>query len=174
MLIKYGNLLQKKADAYCITTNGFVKKNGEAVMGKGIAKTIKNKFPDFPESLGEAITKYGNIVHVFLGFTKQPLVTLPVKGTSEIVLKDRSNVVRHCPIDAGKVCPGFWLKANLQIIKSSLIELVREADINGWETINMPRMGCGAGELDWITQVKPLMQEFLDDRFNVYTFIGDR
>lgn len=36
-----GNMWAIPADAYCITTNGFVKKNGEAVMGAGCAKEAR-------------------------------------------------------------------------------------------------------------------------------------
>jgi len=32
-----GNLFHTPCDVICITTNGFVKRNGEAVMGRGCA-----------------------------------------------------------------------------------------------------------------------------------------
>ena len=38
-----------------ITTNGFVKKNGECVMGRGIAQQTRDKFPGFAKKLGTAI-----------------------------------------------------------------------------------------------------------------------
>ena len=35
-------------DAICCTTNKIVKNNGELVMGAGIAKQFKAKYPDLP------------------------------------------------------------------------------------------------------------------------------
>ena len=49
-------------DSYvrCITTNGFVKKNGEAVMGRGCAKEACERYPGLAKQLGEKIIKKGN------------------------------------------------------------------------------------------------------------------
>ena len=170
MKLKYGNMLDKKADAYGISTNGYVKKNGECVMGRGCAKEIKEAYPDFPKELGDAIKEEGNKVFAFTGFSKEPIVTIPVKGTSGVVLPDRSNVVTHCPIQTGKLCYGFWLRADIEIITRSLKQLVELTDKHQWKVVNLPRLGCGHGELDWVTQVEPIMQELLDDRFHCYTF----
>ena len=35
-----GDLFTQEADTICITTNGFVKANGECVMGRGCAKQL--------------------------------------------------------------------------------------------------------------------------------------
>lgn len=59
-----GNMLDIECDALCITTNGFVKSNGECVMGKGIAKQIKQYFPNIPKDLGKLIKTKGNKVHL--------------------------------------------------------------------------------------------------------------
>lgn len=59
-----------------ITTNGTVKKNGEAVMGRGIAKQAVERFPELPFRLGRMITEKGNIVS-FIHDLK--IITLPVK-----------------------------------------------------------------------------------------------
>lgn len=50
-----GNILDLfgKVDCICVTTNGFVKKNGEAVMGRGIALAIKNILPNAAKLVGE-------------------------------------------------------------------------------------------------------------------------
>ena len=46
-----------------ITTNGVVKVNGEAVMGKGIALECKTRYPEVPRELGKSITEIGNCLH---------------------------------------------------------------------------------------------------------------
>ncbi len=45
------NLWDADADnvLLCITTNGYVKNNGECVMGRGCALEAKTRWPDLPE-----------------------------------------------------------------------------------------------------------------------------
>jgi hypothetical protein len=43
-------------DGFCITTNGFVKSNGECVMGRGIARTCRDRFAGLARRLGWMIT----------------------------------------------------------------------------------------------------------------------
>ena len=40
-----GNMLLMKCDALVITTNGFVKRDGAAVMGRGIALQVSKTLP---------------------------------------------------------------------------------------------------------------------------------
>ncbi len=51
--------LPKTSEGVCITTNGITDKNGNAVMGKGIALQAKNMF-HCEALLGKYITEYGN------------------------------------------------------------------------------------------------------------------
>ena len=46
-------------------------------------------------------------------------------------------------------------------------ELVILSDENGYNKVLLPRPGCGHGGLNWERDVKPLLQERLDDRFIV-------
>ena len=48
-------------DIICITTNGFVKKDGCAVMGRGCAQEAKNRYPNINKLLGIHINTKGNI-----------------------------------------------------------------------------------------------------------------
>jgi hypothetical protein len=58
-----------------ITTNGFVKKNGCGVMGRGCAKEAADLYPNLPLLLGTHIKKDGNTP-----FKIYPQIyTLPVK-----------------------------------------------------------------------------------------------
>lgn len=75
MLEEYGNFWDIKADARCITTNGALRKNGNAIMGKGIALDARRRYPDLEIILGRLLREYGN--HVFkLG---NGLISFPTK-----------------------------------------------------------------------------------------------
>ena len=171
MLEIRGNLFEVPADAICITTNGFVTRQGECVMGLGCAKTFKKMYPKAPLVLGAAIKKNGNVVNC-LGESKKTgkkFYSFPEKGVREI--NNGSNVVSHAigKFYVGSGVPGFYCKARLDIIVKSCKELVAIANEEGLTNIVIPRMGCGAGELTW-DEVKPIVSEILDDRFSVITF----
>jgi hypothetical protein len=128
-----------------IPTNGFVKKNGECVMGKGIALQAKEKFPDLPKELGDRIKEFGNRVFTFW---KYHIITFPVKHN-------------------------WWERADLGLIEDSTKELqeIFKYNLSGIKTpVYLPRVGCGNGKLDW-TKVKPILEKYLDDRF-IVTDIG--
>lgn len=154
-----------------VTTNGFVKSNGECVMGRGIAKQIASKFPEVPKLLGNTIKQNGNCVNEI----KKGLISFPVKP--EYVIYDGTNVVNHAMKNyyIGQTVAGFHAKANLEIIERSLQEIVKYADNNQQiKFFCIPRAGCGAGELDWYKEVRPLFMKYLDERFIVCNFTDDR
>jgi hypothetical protein len=63
MLEATGNLWTYDAKFRCITTNGTIKKNGEAVMGRGCALEAKEKYPNVPIWLGAKLKATGNHVY---------------------------------------------------------------------------------------------------------------
>ena len=66
--------------------------------------------------------------------------------------------------------PFYKLDSNIKLIERSLEQLVKLADNNPqWKIILVPRVGCGAGELDY-KDIKPLMEKYLDDRFICCSF----
>lgn len=163
----FGDMLEMDCDALVITTNGYVTQSGKCVMGRGIAKQIADRVPVFPYLLGSVINKEGNHVHVFPTKTKA-LITFPVKPKS--VVNNGFNVVSHCRTSYGEITAGYHAKADINLIERSLIELVALADKHPeWKKILIPRVGCGAGELDY-EKIKPLMEKYLDDRFVCCTF----
>ena len=154
-----------------VTTNGFVTSNGKAVMGRGIAKQIADKFPEVPYILGNAIKQNGNCVNEI----KKGLISFPVK--SEYVIYDGSNVVNHAMknYSMGQTVAGFHAKADIKTIERSLQEIVKYANSNPQiKFFCVPRAGCGAGELDWYYQVRPLFMKYLDERFVICNFTDDR
>lgn len=164
MQVITGNLwdYMGQADAVCITTNGFVKKDGCNVMGKGCAKEASIRFPGIEQHLGKKLTA-GNIPYILLRSKGTALVSFPVKYDYEIF--DGSNVVKHMldKFKVGNRVPGWACKANPIVIGISCDYLIKLADKHGWQKIIIPRPGCGAGELSW-EQVEKIIS-VLDDRF---------
>lgn len=146
MLEAQGDLweLGKLADAIVVTTNGSLRKNGANIMGGGCALEAALKFPWLPHELGRRIQRKGNNVHVFHYDSDMALVTFPTKEN-----------VRHNSI--------------LPLIIRSTDQLVEYAEDYVWNKIVMPRPGCGLGGLKW-DDVKPILEERLDDRFTVVTY----
>src|SRR6266550_9558402 len=131
-----GNMWDFPSEAYVITTNGFVKNNGECVMGRGCAREAALRWPKLPLALGTCIKFGGNHVHGF-HFDEALIMTYPVKH--------------------------HWREAaDLALIERSAHELVRMADQQGVREAIMPRPGCGNGRLDW-EDVWPIIEPILDD-----------
>lgn len=128
-----------KEGKWCvITTNGFVKKNGEAVMGAGTAYQAKSRYPTLPSRLGEYIQAMGNTV---FHFPDCKILTLPVKDN-------------------------WWEEAKIPLIITSCKRLKDVMLVVGIEEVYMPRPGCGNGGLRW-DEVFPAINPILDDRFTV-------
>ena len=167
MRVTRGDLFQIPCDAFCITTNGFVKQNGECVMGRGCAKQAATYWPALPRHLGELIKRNGNNVTplYLVGTSAKVMLSFPVKP--EFIIYDGENCVKHMAFrfKVGDRVPGWAAKAQLNIIKRSAEQLKKISDVYGWRTIVIPRTGCGAGELSWEDQVRPCLDGILDDRF---------
>jgi hypothetical protein len=164
-----GNMLNMDCDALVITTNGFVKSNGDAVMGRGIAKQISSALAWIPRSLGYQLKLVGNVPHLLGEHNNITLISYPVKPVS--VIYDGFNVVAHAQhqFKIGDRVPGFYAKADPVLIVESAYALVKIADSRDWQTILVPRFGCGAGELSW-DFIKPIVASILDDRFIACTY----
>ena len=122
----------------CVTTNGICKKNGDAVMGAGIAKDAAERFPDLPAKLGKYLKQYGNRLFVFKEYR---IITFPTKHN----WKDQSDIA---------------------LIEKSCRELMAVADKFGMIDISMPRPGCSNGGLKW-SDVKAVITPLLDQRITV-------
>lgn len=129
----------------CVTTNGIIKRDGTAVMGAGIAKTANLRFK-VAEKLANSIRTNGNIVSdlgtYYWKTSRFHLVAFPTKHD--------------------------WRNpSDLQLIEQSAKQLVALANTNDFQHIFLTRPGCGCGQLDWETQVKPILTPILDDRFTI-------
>ena len=135
----------------CITTNGFVKNNGRAVMGAGCAKTIRDRINNIDLALGAHIKRRGNVVGIIGSYSNNPVFSFPVKHN-------------------------WWENADLELIAQSARDL-RELWLSS-PLMNMsraydvfiPRPGCGNGKLRY-KDVEPVLRDILvEDEFKIITF----
>ena len=120
-----------------ITTNGYVKHDGTAVMGAGCALEAVTRYPDLKRAMGRRLTKFGN--HLFY-FDQYNLITFPTKDV-------------------------WWRESSLEIIARSALELDKWITDSPENKLNiyLPRPGCGNGRLTW-PMVKPVLEPILSDR----------
>ena len=166
-----GDLFSIPCDAICISTNGFVKNNGECVMGRGCAKQAADYFPEIPKLLGSNIRANGNNVTHLNDYCGVGIVAFPVKPETKSYMGSKCEVVKHMQskFSIGDRVPGWACVADIELIKKSAVQLVKLTDKEGWEKVLIPRVGAGYGELDW-KDIKPVLDEILDDRFTSVTF----
>lgn len=158
----------QRVDAICITTNGFLKQNKLPVMGRGCALQAKKRYTQIEKNLSQHLLQNGNNVGVILKDGRTDIVSFPVKPRSAPL---GSPVVEHMK---GKkfhsnIVPGWACKADLELIRTSALQLKELADKNNWKYVVLPRPGSGAGELNW-SDVKPVIEDILDDRFAAITY----
>ena len=164
MIEEEGDMFESYADAMAITTNGFLKKNNESVMGRGCARQLADLYPWMPRELGRAIGEHGNCVNPIGYHRGTKIYSFPVKPIS--VVFDGKNAVGHMArkFRKGETIPGWAAVAQLDLIELSARQLKQLADKENHERILIPRPGCGAGELKW-EDVRPVLNDILDDRF---------
>jgi hypothetical protein len=156
-----GNLWNLAADfqAVCITTNGYVRADGAAVMGRGCAKEAAGYWPELPFRLGLEISMNGNHLHSF-------------RCGHSGVYSQASGILRSddfVEVLAFPVKHAWFEKADISLILQSARELVAYADTTWLREVLLPCPGCGNGQLDWV-DVAPELEAVLDDRFTVTTF----
>jgi hypothetical protein len=160
-------------DAICITTNGYVRKDGCAVMGRGCAKAAADKWPYFPRLLGAQIRNFGNSPIVLTIDQRYAVVTFPVKPILVKYCKEVDHLVmekyKSKFANDGRFVPGWACKADFDLIDRSASRIRKLTDRMGWQRVVTVRPGCGNGELDWAA-VKPMLEKHFDDRFYVITF----
>ena len=141
-----GNIwdFHNNGDWICITTNGTIKKNGEAVMGRGCALQAKQKYNDLPKRLADSMKLYGNTPIIFL---ENKIISFPVKHN-------------------------WYEKADINLIENSAKHLLNFADHAVFNKIYIPRPGCGNGRLDFC-DVKPILEKYFDDRFIICDHISE-
>jgi hypothetical protein len=144
--------LHQNGKIVCVTTNGYIKKNGAAVMGRGNALAMAKEYPALPINLATHIMKNGNN----LGPILKRVISFPVKpitGTFDQVL----DKVKHM-YKSNQNIPGFHCKADIEIIKRSLNQLNDFMIKFNLQEVFLPLPGCSNGELT-LEQVQPILEK---------------
>lgn len=128
-----------------ITTNGAIRKDGAAIMGRGCAREARDTCPGVDQKLGRLLREHGN--------RPMRLMRLPDGGDLG------SFPVKHT-----------WREeADLDLIETSARMLADLVDKFGYRVAYLPRPGCGNGGLSWPV-VRARIEPLLDDRFTIVTF----
>lgn len=114
--------------------------NTVGVMGKGIAKEFKR---NFPEMFNEYRTLCEN-------------GELNI-GSLHLYRTDHKSVLNF-PTKKHWRSP-----SKTEYIEAGLKTFVRSYERFGIDSIAFPQLGCGNGELDWESQVRPVMENYLKD-----------
>ncbi|MEA3558524.1 MAG: macro domain-containing protein [Candidatus Thermoplasmatota archaeon] len=127
-----GNIFNTPAKAYVNTVNT------KGVMGKGIAKVFKEMYPKmFKEYQRKCETGELDIGKLWSYHAKDKIViNFPTKE--------------------------HWRRpSKADYIEAGLLDFSKKYAIWGLESVAFPPLGCGNGGLDFETQVKPLMEKYL-------------
>lgn len=126
--------------AVCVTTNGITKRNGAAVMGKGIALEADQKF-GVSAKLGKLLQTNGN--HVYL------LGQFPTQSNNTFSLL--SFPTKH-----------DWRNpSDINLIRQSARELIAKCIELDIKVCYLPPVGCGCGGLNFYRDVKPVLSDIL-------------
>lgn len=116
--------------------------NTVGVMGKGIAKEFKRRYPEMFEEYKKKC-EAGR-------FQTGHLLPYNIPDSDRLVLNFPTK--RH------------WRgRSKIEYIESGLEKFVRIYEEKGITSISFPMLGSSNGGLDWETQVKPLMEKHLKD-----------
>lgn len=125
----------------CVCTNGFIKKDGTAVMGRGIALEASERIPRLRKELAEKLDKFGNLP---FWFKEYRMVTFPTKHV-------------------------WWEESDLDLIRHSsrtlrgMTEfLIPHVNRPQKEVVFLPIPGIGNGKLDK-KNVMPILEEELEN-----------
>ena len=121
-----------------ITTNGFINKRAECVMGRGVALDMKQRYPEFPGKLATHIRMNGNRVGFFKPYN---VFTFPTKHN-------------------------WYEKSDLVLIEQSALHLSMAVNWLEFDKVYLVRPGCSNGKLQW-PDVKPVIEKYFDERFIV-------
>jgi len=112
--------------------------NTVGVMGKGLAAVYKELYPDMFESY-KALCVNGQLTIGKL-----------------FIYRTENKVIVNLPTKA------HWRNSSkVEYISAGLAKFVESYSRFGISSVSFPQLGCGNGELDWRTQVQPVMEQYL-------------
>lgn len=129
------------SDLFLITTNSYVRKDGELVMGRGIALEAKRRYPTLPKIAGDWIVANG-FKDGYYGIMVDVLLDSPM-GLFQ---------VKHHYAD----------QASLKLIETSCEMLAVWINEKQLARVNMNYPGIGAGRLPK-SAVAPILEQHLGE-----------
>ena len=153
-------MLEPETDSICITTNGIIGADGKAIMGAGTAGEAARRWSTVRSTLGKALKTFGNLPYV-IGFIN---LSGEFQETNATLIKEKQY---KCLIWSFPTKNDFRKKSDIDLIKKSATLMAAHADSFELKRIILPAPGTGAatGKLSWESEVKPVIQDILDDRF---------
>jgi len=149
-ILEKGNMwnIWNNTDLFLITTNSFIKRSGDLVMGRGIALEAKNRYPSFPFLAGKNI-KHGEIYGLKLFYKEK-----------------EDHTLTRSKIGLFQVKRYWYDKADLNIIDISIKKLIEWMNYNPVNRIDLNYPGIGNGKLDQ-EEVHEVIK-FLSDKVHVW------
>ena len=131
-------LKQESNCGFCITVNGNLKKSGDLIMGKGIAKEALDRYPGIDSFFGDKISQSGVGCYLYPVENNNALISFPTKKN-------------------------WWQNSDINLIMESCWRVKSILDTtNHIQKIYLPRPGCGLGKLCW-NDVKIKIEKILDN-----------
>lgn len=133
---------------FLVTTNSYIKKNGELVMGRGAAKQLRDISPGIDSHFGKEIKESCGHLGIY-GLKISPFYPMSRFGLFQ--------VKKH-----------FKDKADLNLIKESCDQLIKWCNENKGENVDLNFPGIGNGGLSY-ENVYPVVNQ-LPDQVNIWTY----
>jgi hypothetical protein len=148
-----------KANAICITINLHIK-NNDLIMGAGIAKEAKDRYPGIEKNAAWIYDNFGFDIHTLkthldknTKLINTHILGFPTKPNWIRVKQDYSNILPYYRnynfVVSGKDIPGYMGYSDLSLIEKSAIKLKNLIETMGWNMVICPKVGCGYGGLEW-------------------------
>ena len=134
-------------DAIVSLNNKTVLRNGKLSMSGGLARWFKDTFQYIDQIWGQEI----------------------LASNANVIFTEWKDSLYNGYLVAFPTKYDVMLDADIGLVEICLKELVKEVDKRGIKTVLLGRPGAGLGNLRW-TDVKPLCQKYLDDRFTIICY----
>lgn len=159
----FETIYEDGVDAICITTNGMRLTDGRAAMGGGCAGVCAKRWPETAIRLGTCLKNFMMNVPFVIGALDTDGNYLEPKLPMIKAKKFKALIFSFPTIDS------LMDGAKLRLIENSAKELKVLVDRFELRGIMVPRPGVGIGGLRW-SDVKPVLESYMDDRFTIVSF----
>lgn len=162
MKIQFGNIWSawETADLFLFTSNGVLKRNGELVMGAGIARQVRDRFNNqrLPLIIGRSIAALANTEPELYDFRQNAYKYGLLVSTRWPKAK----------LGAFQTKMNWKKKSPLPLIQFSTNKLIEWTKENPKAEVHLTMPGCGHGGLSQ-SEVLPLIEK-LPDTVNVWSY----